>query len=154
MEQHRIVGPARGEPRPAGEVGARVRVPLSGTPSARWAEALRSHLTGALAGHSHVGHVRLNSLVQGATVVIEGVEPEEAERLGPVLQHAVADGEPHRGSASRRRDRRAQHAAGARRRDRRARACGGLTYRSSRRRIFPDADFGISSTTSTARMRL
>ena len=91
MEQHRIVGPARGEPRPAGEVGARVRVPLSGTPSARWAEALRSHLTAALAGHSHVGHVRLNSLVQGATVVIEGVEPEEAERLGPVLQHAVAD---------------------------------------------------------------
>ena len=47
MEQHAIVGPARGEPRAAGAVGARIRVPLSGTPSPRWAEALRSHLTAA-----------------------------------------------------------------------------------------------------------
>jgi hypothetical protein len=91
MEQHAIVGPARGEPRAAGAVGARIRVPLSGTPSPRWAEALRSHLTGAITGHSHVGHVRLNELVQGATVVIEGVELEEAERLGPALKHAVAE---------------------------------------------------------------
>jgi hypothetical protein len=91
MEQHAIIGPARGEPRSAGAVGARIRVPLSGTPSPRWAEALQTHLTAALAGHSHVGHLRLNRLVQGATVVIEGVELEEAERLGPALESAVAD---------------------------------------------------------------
>ena len=91
MEQHAIVGPARGEPRPAGAVGARIRVPLSGTPSPRWSAALRSHLTGALMGHAHVGHLRLNSLVQGATVVIEGVELEEAELLGPALVRAVAE---------------------------------------------------------------
>jgi hypothetical protein len=104
MEEHRIVGPAYGEPRPAGQVGARVRVPLSGTPSPRWAEALRTHLAAALAGHSHVGHVRLNRLVQGATVVIEGVEPEEAEQLGPALRRAVADANrtagPHPDAAS------------------------------------------------------
>src|SRR3954468_2386188 len=35
-EQHRLVGPASGEPLPDGRVGVRVRIPLSGCPSRRW----------------------------------------------------------------------------------------------------------------------
>jgi hypothetical protein len=88
-EHHEIAGPARGEPRSAGSVGARVRVPLESAPSAHWSSALTAHLATALTGHPAVGHLRLNSVVQGADVVLEGVETREAELLGPVLRRAI-----------------------------------------------------------------
>jgi hypothetical protein len=89
-EHHEIVGPAQGEPLPEHRVGARIRVPLTGAPTARWSRALGSHLATGLTGHPAVGHLRLNELVQGSAIVIEGVEPAEAELLGPALRDAVA----------------------------------------------------------------
>lgn len=89
-EQHFISGPARGEPMPDGEVGARVRIPLSGTPTARWSRVVEGRLTKALIGHPHVGHLHIRHLVRGADLVLEGVEEREAEALGPALREAVA----------------------------------------------------------------
>lgn len=88
-EHHEIAGPAHGEPLPENRVGALVRVPLDSAPTARWSRALGAHLATALVGHGPVGHLRLNDLVQGASIVIEGVEPAEAEKLGPALREAV-----------------------------------------------------------------
>jgi hypothetical protein len=88
-EQHQIVGPARGEPMPRGAVGARVAVPLSGTPSPHWSTVLAGQLVTALTGHRSVGHLRFNACVQGAAIVLEGVEDEEAPELGLVLREAV-----------------------------------------------------------------
>jgi hypothetical protein len=101
-ETHHIAGTARGEPLPAGRVGARVRVPLTGAPSPRWARAFSAQLANALTGHAAVGHLHLDQLVQGSDVVLEGVEEAEAPALGPCLERAVAaanacgsaDGEP------------------------------------------------------------
>lgn len=89
-ETHQIAGKARGEPLPAGRVGARVRVPLSGTPSPRWSRALAAHLANELTGHAAVGHLQLNDVVQGSDVVLEGVEEPEAPVLGECLLRAVA----------------------------------------------------------------
>ncbi len=88
-ECHLIAGPARGAPLAAPQVGARVRVPLDSPPSSRWSRTLAAHLTAGLTGHSAVGHLHLDALVQGAEIVLEGVERAEAELLGPVLRRAI-----------------------------------------------------------------
>ncbi len=88
-EQHHITAPARGEPLTEGRVGARVRVPLSGAPSAAWAKLMTGHLTASLVGHGPVGHLQCGGSVRGAEIVLEGVEDAEAERLGDALREAV-----------------------------------------------------------------
>jgi hypothetical protein len=88
-EQHHIIAPARGEPLSQGRVGARIRVPLSGTPSAAWSRLMTGHLTATLVGHGPVGHLQCGGSVQGAEIVLDGVEDEEAERLGTALREAV-----------------------------------------------------------------
>ncbi len=88
-ETHQIAGNARGEPLLEGRVGALVRVPLSGTPSPRWSRALGAHLANELTGHAAVGHLRLDDVVQGSDVVLEGVEEREAPALGDCLLRAV-----------------------------------------------------------------
>jgi hypothetical protein len=89
-ETHQIAGAPRGEPLAAGRVGARVRVPLSGPPSARWSRALSGQLANELTGHTAVGHLRLGEIVQGSDLVLDGVEEREAPALGECLQRAVA----------------------------------------------------------------
>ena len=88
-ETHHIAGSARGEPLPAGRVGARVRVPLSGSPSPRWSRALSARLANELSGHAAVGHLHLDEVVQGCELVLEGVEEPEAPILGDSLVRAV-----------------------------------------------------------------
>ena len=88
-ERHTIVSEARGEPLPKGRVGARLYVPLSGSPSGRWSRDLSARLTTELAGRSAVGHLRLNDIVQGDHIVLEGVEEGEASHLADALQRAV-----------------------------------------------------------------
>ena len=90
-EDHRIVSKARGEPLPAGSVGVRVRVQLSGCPSPQWSRDLGGCLTRELVGHAAVGHLRLNvnDIVQGDEIVLEGVEASEAPSLAQALQRAV-----------------------------------------------------------------
>jgi hypothetical protein len=89
-ETHHIAGTARGEPLPAGRVGARVRVPLSGAPSPRWSRALSAQLATALTGHAAIGHLRMDELVQGSDLVLDGVEESEAPALGACLERAVS----------------------------------------------------------------
>jgi hypothetical protein len=88
-EHHEITGPVRGAPRQADCVGACVRVSLDTAPTPRWSQALTVHLASGLTGHPAVGHMRLDHLVQGADIVLEGVEGREAQLLGPVLRGAV-----------------------------------------------------------------
>ena len=88
-EHHQIVSDALGEPLPAGSVGVRVRVQLSGCPSSQWSRALRVNLSNELLGHAAVGHMRLNDIVQGDQIVLEGVEASEASILGSSLRRAV-----------------------------------------------------------------
>jgi hypothetical protein len=88
-EQHHVTGTAKGEPLAAGQTGARVRIPLDTPPSPRWSNALASALMTRLAGHPAVGHLHLDNVVQGAEIVLDGVEPREAELLGPVLLEAI-----------------------------------------------------------------
>jgi hypothetical protein len=95
-EHHRIVSRARGEPLPAGSVGVRVRIQLSGSPTLRWTRDLGGRLTRELVGHIAVGHLRVNvnDIVQGNEIVLEGVEAKEAAALAQALQRAV-DGANH-----------------------------------------------------------
>jgi hypothetical protein len=88
-EHHEIVGAARGEPLPEGRVDVRVRVPLSGSPSARWSRDLSARLTTELVGHPAVGHLRLNDIVQGDEIMLEGVEDREAPLLSDALRRAI-----------------------------------------------------------------
>ena len=88
-EHHEIAGPARGEPRRAGEVGVSVRIPLDAAPSPRWTRTMRGHLMTGLSGHAAIGHLRLDRIVEGRDVVLHGVEPSEAGLLGPVLRNAI-----------------------------------------------------------------
>jgi hypothetical protein len=88
-ESYSIVDQAKGEPLAAGRVGVRVKVRLSGSPSARWSQSLSGHLVNELTGHAAVGHLRLNNIVQGDHIVLDGVEAREAPQLGPVLRRAV-----------------------------------------------------------------
>ena len=89
-ESHTIAGPARGECLPPDRVGACVRLPLDGPPTPRWTEVFTARLATSLTGHPAVGHLRLKHVVQGAEIVLDGVEPAEADRLGPVLGEAIA----------------------------------------------------------------
>ncbi|MBV9196048.1 MAG: hypothetical protein JO168_18080 [Solirubrobacterales bacterium] len=91
-EHYEIIGEARGEPRPAGCVGVRVRVRLSGHPSRRWAHAFGARLATELSGHAAVGHLRINTaeIVQGDEIVLDGVEPSEAPGLAQPLRLAVS----------------------------------------------------------------
>jgi hypothetical protein len=90
-EYYEIISHARGEPRPAGSVGVRVYVRLSGCPSRGWSQALGAHLATELTGHAAVGHLRINinEIVQGDQIVLEGVEPIEAPALAQHLQRAI-----------------------------------------------------------------
>lgn len=74
---------------PTGAVGVRVRVRLSGRPSRRWSRGVRARLASELVGHTSVDHVRLNELVQGDELVLEGVEESEAPMLPAALQRAI-----------------------------------------------------------------
>jgi hypothetical protein len=88
-ESHEIVGGISAEPLPAGRVGARLRVPLSGMPSRRWSRALSAHLAADLAGKGAVGHLHLDEVVEGSDLVLEGIEDPSAPALGAVLERAV-----------------------------------------------------------------
>lgn len=90
-EHYEIISQARGEPRPAGCVGVRVRVPLSGCPSRRWSHAFGGHLVTELTGRAGVGHLRINvdEIVQGDQIVLEGVERGEASALAEPLRRSV-----------------------------------------------------------------
>lgn len=90
-EYYEIISPARGEPRPAGCVGVRVYVRLSGCPSRAWSQALGARLARELTGHAAVGYLRINinEIVQGDQIVLEGVEPSEAPALAEPLQRAI-----------------------------------------------------------------
>ena len=72
-----------GEPLPAGAVGMRVCVRLSGCPSSRWSRALTARLGNELVGHAAVGHLRLNEIVRGDRIVLEGVEAKRGLRRSP-----------------------------------------------------------------------
>ena len=88
-EHHHIVEMARGEPLPLGRVGVRVRFGLSGSPSLRWSRDLRARLAQELAGHTAVGHLQLNNIVQGQEIVLDGVESDEASTLAGAVERAV-----------------------------------------------------------------
>jgi hypothetical protein len=88
-ETHHIRDGVRATPRPAGQVGARLRVPLTGTPSPRWSRALTAHLATDLTGHAAVGYLRIKDIVQGSELVLEGVEEREAPALGRCLRVAI-----------------------------------------------------------------
>lgn len=88
-EDHTIISDVSGESLPAGRVGVRVRVQLSGCPSGRWSRALIAHLCEELAGQTGVGHLRLNQIVQGDQVILEGVEASEAPAVADSLRRAV-----------------------------------------------------------------
>jgi hypothetical protein len=42
-----------------------------------------------LTGHAAIGHLRLNELVQGHEIVLEGVESDEAPKLADAVERAV-----------------------------------------------------------------
>jgi hypothetical protein len=88
-ETHQLTGQVHGEPLAAGQVGARVRFGLTGTPGPRWSSVLTAHLAQDLTGHCAVGHLHLGDVVQGRELVLEGVEDREAAALGSCLQRAV-----------------------------------------------------------------
>jgi hypothetical protein len=88
-EEHQIVGLARGEPLPAGRVGVCLRFPLSGSPSARWSRDLSARLGLELTGRAAVGHLRLNEVVQGQEIVLEGVESDGASNIAGAVERAV-----------------------------------------------------------------
>ncbi len=88
-ETHQIADGVRATPRAAGNVGASLRVPLTGAPSPRWSRALTAHLATDLTGHAAVGHLRIKDVVQGSELVLDGVEEREAPALGRCLRVAV-----------------------------------------------------------------
>lgn len=88
-EDHQIVGESHGEPLPTGRVGVRVRLQLSGCPSGRWSSALSANLYREFVGHAAVGHLRLDGIVQGDEIVLDGVEESEAPTLAGTIQRAV-----------------------------------------------------------------
>lgn len=88
-EEHQIVGLARGEPLPAGRVGVCLRFPLSGSPSTRWSRDLSARLALELTGRAAVGHLRLNEVVQGQEIVLEGVESDGASNIAGAVERAV-----------------------------------------------------------------
>jgi hypothetical protein len=88
-EDHQIASESHGEPLAAGSVGVRVRVQLSGCPSARWSRALSANLYREFMGHAAVGHLRLDDIVRGDEIVLDGVEEREAPTLAATLRSAI-----------------------------------------------------------------
>jgi hypothetical protein len=88
-EDHQIVGESHAEALPVGRVGVRVRLQLSGSPSGRWSSALSANLYREFIGHAAVGHLRLDQIVQGDEIVLDGVEESEAPTLAGTLRRAV-----------------------------------------------------------------
>lgn len=88
-EHHDITGTISAAPLPAGDIGASVRVQLDSPPSPRWSEAFSARLIRELVGCPSVSHLRLDHAVQGADVVLDGVEPEKADRLGTAVGVAL-----------------------------------------------------------------
>ena len=88
-EHHEIAGRVTGFPLPAGSVGASIRIPLDSPPSPRWSQAFSARLTRALLGGPSVAHLSLDRAVQGADIVLDGVENRQAERLGDALRLAI-----------------------------------------------------------------
>jgi endogenous inhibitor of DNA gyrase (YacG/DUF329 family) len=91
VESYRMISQPDGEPRPAGHVGARVRVQLSGFPSRRWSRVLAACLSREIVGHDAIGHLRVDAIdiVQGDQIVLEGVERRAAPGIAVALQRAV-----------------------------------------------------------------
>ena len=89
-EEYRVIE-VRGEPLPAGRVGACVRARLTGCPSSRWARDLTSRLVNEILGHAAIGHLRLDQIVQGDQLVLEGVEAREASALARALNRALEE---------------------------------------------------------------
>jgi hypothetical protein len=79
-----------GVPLPAGAVGASIRIALDSPPSPRWSQAFSARLTRALLGGPSVAHLSLDRAVQGADIVLDGIENRQAERLGDALRVAIA----------------------------------------------------------------
>jgi hypothetical protein len=88
-EHHDLTGSAIGAPLAAGQTGASVRLPLDSPPSPRWSEAFSARLMRELVGCPAVAHLRLDHAVQGADIVLDGVEDEQAADLGAALRVAV-----------------------------------------------------------------
>ncbi len=88
-EHHDITGTITATPLAAGETGASVRVQLDSPPGPRWSEAFSARLMRELVGCPSVSHLRLDHVVQGADVVLDGVEPAHADRLGAAVGVAV-----------------------------------------------------------------
>ena len=89
-EHHEITGRVTGVPLPAGAVGASIRIALDSPPSPRWSQAFSARLTRALLGGPSVAHLSLDRAVQGADIVLDGIENRQAERLGDALRVAIA----------------------------------------------------------------
>jgi hypothetical protein len=88
-EHHDITGTITACPLSRGEIGASVRVQLDSPPSPRWSDAFSARLTRELVGCPAVAHLKLDHAVQGADVVLDGVEPEQASRLGEAVGIAL-----------------------------------------------------------------
>lgn len=88
-EHHEMTGRVTGTPLTAGRHGASVRITLDSPPSPRWSRALAARLTTELVGCPSVAHLRLDGVVQGADLVLDGVEPPQAERLGRAVRAAI-----------------------------------------------------------------
>jgi hypothetical protein len=88
-EHHDLTGSATGAPLPSGRTGASVRLPLDSPPSPRWSEAFSARLMRELVGCPAVAHLRLDHVVQGADIVLDGVEDTQATALGAALRAAV-----------------------------------------------------------------
>jgi hypothetical protein len=67
----------------------RVQLQLSGCPSGRWSNTLSANLYTEFLGHPAVGHLRLDEIVQGDQIVLDGVEASEAPTLAGTLRRAV-----------------------------------------------------------------
>jgi hypothetical protein len=87
MEHHRFAGTPQGEPMTAGATGARIRIALDSPPSPRWSRAFSAHLATELVGSPGVASLRLDHAIQGADVVLDGIE--EVGDLGPALRSSI-----------------------------------------------------------------
>ena len=88
MEHHAFAGDPQGEPMTEGRAGARIRIALDSPPTPRWSRAFAAHLATELVGSPGVARLRLDEAVQGADVVLEGIE--ESCALGPALRASMA----------------------------------------------------------------
>jgi hypothetical protein len=90
-EDYRIISRPRGEPRLLGDAGVRIRVQLSGRPSRRWSHDLCARLAIELVRHPAATHLRMkvDELVQGDEIVLEGVEDRDTATLAVAVQRAV-----------------------------------------------------------------